>query len=377
MITIVYGAIILKDQLKDYQYRGEAMEYKNFIDFMLETYEGKIKQDNRSDDDDDLKTTTRVGRPPNIRVPYKLGASKPTRGRIFRTTGHETLPRFVGKWFERKDNPNTQELYYASMLLVLNPWINLTDLKENHGTFEASWTEFSQQLTQAGKIFVANVDYYHECLDSAEARREEPYPEGNDLRESEEQPTDETAQLMADLFDDHMDITLTEEDVEHARNKKHDPREELQANIALNIANDIGILFIDKTAGDNLLPKPSVASKATSNMMDTIRNWDSYLKSARRKPIVVEESTIHVLDPLANACDASLFPINIVKLPCIQPQVQSTSNQCDDMEIIATGNQNTRPIYNLLNEDQKRAHDIVYDILLQHLSGSFAHQFWI
>ncbi|KAM6496748.1 hypothetical protein JOM56_006430 [Amanita muscaria] len=44
------------------------------------------------------------GRPPNLHIPYRDEAKKPSRCRIVRSSEHEHLARFVGKWFSRCDD---------------------------------------------------------------------------------------------------------------------------------------------------------------------------------------------------------------------------------------------------------------------------------
>ncbi len=39
MLTLVDGSVELKDQLKDYKFRGEELGSMNFLEFMLDTYE--------------------------------------------------------------------------------------------------------------------------------------------------------------------------------------------------------------------------------------------------------------------------------------------------------------------------------------------------
>lgn len=52
-LTIVDGIIELRDQLKDYQFRGDGLEGDNFLTFMMDTYEAKrdgvaVNEDNNS-----------------------------------------------------------------------------------------------------------------------------------------------------------------------------------------------------------------------------------------------------------------------------------------------------------------------------------------
>jgi len=116
-LTVVDGSVELKDQLRDYKYRGEELEYMNFLDFMLDTYEGS-KRDQDEDDDGTKETPFHEGpkprgpgRPPSMQSHYQDEANKGKRCRIKRSQGHETLPRIVGKWFCRSNNEVERDLF--------------------------------------------------------------------------------------------------------------------------------------------------------------------------------------------------------------------------------------------------------------------------
>ncbi len=106
------GTIELKDQLRDYKFRGEELTTMNFLDFMLDTYE-------------DSKHC-----------------------RIRRSQGHETLSRFIGKLFCRSDNDHDRDLFRGSMLMLLKPWRNLHQLKGPTETFETAFDNFISQADE-------------------------------------------------------------------------------------------------------------------------------------------------------------------------------------------------------------------------------------
>jgi len=89
--------VILKDQLWDYQYRGHDLDNCSLYDFFINTYEEESKAESTIP----LQNETSVkapGRPKNRRIPYLAEAEKPSRCRVERSKGHETMPRFIGKW---------------------------------------------------------------------------------------------------------------------------------------------------------------------------------------------------------------------------------------------------------------------------------------
>jgi hypothetical protein len=163
-VEVSEGHVRVKDDLRDYADRGEAYETLCFLDFMLDTYEGG-KEDSGS--------RHGRGRHRNARVHYRAGSGRDSNFRITRTLGHERMPDFVGVWFPRKDDTDTYPLYCASMLALLVPWRHLADLRTPDGSFV---TPFEAFLTVAGaraKAMMENIQYYHECLDGVQQRREQ------------------------------------------------------------------------------------------------------------------------------------------------------------------------------------------------------------
>ncbi|KAF8180864.1 hypothetical protein BJ912DRAFT_1062309 [Pholiota molesta] len=241
-VSLVDGVMTLRDQLKEYQFRGDAMESLSFLKFMVDTYEGKVlASDEREQEDTQDKAT--AGRPPNSRVAYRHGYGKPTRTRVYRTNGHEMLPRFVGKWFARKDDPSTREMFFASMLVIHKPWRTLSDLKSHFTSFEAAFTLFSHNMDKSVEIFIANASYYYEASDKAKARREEGYP-NNEFIEFDDEIDDVEDQFIAQAEDDYMEIELTEADVDAARERRHDGKELLHAMNAMDIAENVGVFNV-------------------------------------------------------------------------------------------------------------------------------------
>jgi hypothetical protein len=175
LLTLVDGSVELRDQLKDYQYRGEELESMNFLDFMLETYEVAREEKEvqvviEASLDENLHTRP-LGRPPSIRIPYQDVGGKGKRCRIIRQAGHETLPRFVGRWFCRSDDDFEKDLFRASILMLLKPWRLLHELKDSMETFENAFEMFMLFADDKCKRVVTNIDYYYECSDGAKVER--------------------------------------------------------------------------------------------------------------------------------------------------------------------------------------------------------------
>ncbi|KAF8803427.1 hypothetical protein BYT27DRAFT_7214734 [Phlegmacium glaucopus] len=176
IITMESGVITLKDQLHEYMYRGEEIIEMSMLTFILNTYDAKGEQgdDGLGDQQGGVEPgTSTMGRRPNRRVPYRQGFGKVGRSRVFRTEGHETLPHIVGSWFPRNDRPRERELYCASMLVLLMPWSDLSDLKADTETFDQRFNCFIAGATKKTHDILENIQYYYECYDGAKSRREE------------------------------------------------------------------------------------------------------------------------------------------------------------------------------------------------------------
>jgi hypothetical protein len=143
----------------------------NFFEFMLNTYEDskESKHDTGSSENQADGAPKMRGRPCSTRIPYQDRAGKGKHCRIQRSQDHETLPRFVGKWFCRSDTNNERDLFRASMLMLLKPWRDLNNLKSDMETFENTYDLFYMETNEKCHQVIANVQYYFECSDGAKA----------------------------------------------------------------------------------------------------------------------------------------------------------------------------------------------------------------
>lgn len=97
-IAMVANEVQLKDQMKDYQFRGDALEDMSLFEFVVETYERQKPNDstatNANEEDVDNNNSNRPAgrRLRSVRVPYRDGAGKPKMCRVVRAEGHDTVP---------------------------------------------------------------------------------------------------------------------------------------------------------------------------------------------------------------------------------------------------------------------------------------------
>ncbi|KAF7296369.1 ATP-dependent DNA helicase [Mycena chlorophos] len=150
-----HGQFVLKDQLKQYQDRGHALDDMSFYDFFRLTYDGEMLEERA------VTNTPARGRPRSVRVPYLPEANR-SGCRVIRGEQHETNLHFIGRWFPRANDPIVAEYYSAQMLLLLSPWCSLCDLKGNHLSFQAALTAFKSQATAHHLRILDNIQYFYQ-----------------------------------------------------------------------------------------------------------------------------------------------------------------------------------------------------------------------
>ena len=353
-ITMVSGAITLKDQLHEYMYRGEEMSDMDLLTFMLDTYDAKADQandrcDQQGTDNMDLRTS---GRAPNRRVLYRQGFTRTGRCRVYRTSGHETLPHFMGSWFPRNDRPCESELYCASMLALLKPWTDLSQIKRDTESFEEVFEQFLSSASQKTLDIIENIQYYYECYDGAK-RRLDAQPLGSDADRNLVYGDENVGEELKDDLGCYSaePENVTDEDIELAYTARGTMRERLYAEVALNIARDNGVLP-EGTADTTFLP---MAEKALPSDLKKIQGWEEQLKTVCRRE--------------ADEGGPALF-VNIDGAgPAPQVILNRQANEAQASVDHSSGATNSRPKRDLLKGDQRRAHDIIEKQLLRRLAG--------
>jgi hypothetical protein len=352
IITMVSGVITLKDQLHEYMYRGEEMGGMSLITFVLETYDAKAEQSDVDQGVSDDTARRTCGRPPNRRVSYRQGFTRIGRCRVYRTAGYETLPHFMGGWFPRNDRPRERELYCASILALLKPWTNLSELKTDNETFEQVFDSFIDSAPKKTLDIIENIQYYYECYDGAKRRRElqdTGYETGRGV-DYEEDGCREDLTTDTLVFPSEV-IEVTDEDIEMAYNSRGAMRERLYAEVALNTALDCGV-FSEFLPHSVFLPS---AEKALTEDLKTFRAWEEQLKAICRRE--ADEGGPGLFPNVDVAAPAST---DIYDLPGIETRhepetVRRTTHH--------------RPKRELLKGDQRRAHDIIETQLLKRMAG--------
>ena len=376
IVTAVDGTLELKDQLRDYRFRGEELVHMNFFDFMLETYESSMEADSNvnepdrnvddENDDDETPRSRGRGRPLSARIPYQDEARKAKCARIQRSKGHETLPRFVGKWFSRSDTESEKDMHKASMLMLLKPWRNLQELKDNMETFEDAYNRFMAQADEKIHRVVANIQYYYECSDGAKAEREKananPQP-GNADADDNDRPEfavdvdkREVDELYAAI---NSEGEITDDDIERARLMTTDARERLYGENAVWLGYEAGFFEdAEPSTGSTRLARAMLSDEA-----EKIAAWDKQLKATAREQMN-EFGTINIADD--NEVGSSIGHADPVETAETAHDIRARAPAVQQQ---GGGESATRVELAKLNEEQRRAHDIIEERLKEHLAG--------
>jgi hypothetical protein len=326
--------LTIKDDLKDYVDRGAALAGCNFLDFFLNTYEGEIL----------APPATNRGRKPNERVPYLENTGHGTKCRVIRTTGHETMPMFVGEWFPRNDVEEERELYCASMLALLQPWHNIGELKSAVEKFEESFSGFMKKADDHTMDIIQNIQYQHECSDSAAKKRSADREDNAIVELSRNEAAVNSTEYEGGYDESSEPVQFTQNDIERELASEFSLEDQLYAETALNIAMDKKI-FDEENARRSSWE--ILAAPATHEQIINFQIVEKMIKKITKNRTTTD-----------NRQDISLTSVDSTAEWSEEPGVSTIQTLSDEP-----------PEVNLLNNEQRRAHDIVVNHLKSHLAG--------
>ncbi|KAH9025253.1 hypothetical protein EDB84DRAFT_1613857 [Lactarius hengduanensis] len=250
-IQMVEGRLLFKDQIREYLDRGEALLSWNFLDYFLGTYDGRFLKE---------RTSAR-GRPSNIRVPYREGSNRD------------------GQWFPKRDEADPNGLFFACMLALLKPWASLTDLKGDTETFQHAFHDFASTAPDDTLATIANIEFYHECSESARRHTEAAGGTDHDNEQSgyiDGDFEDVSGQQILDVDNDNrFKKKITDDEILKAIDRPFAPRELLHTDIAVNIGTDCGALADLQYSVAYCEP----ARPATATQLDLFPHWQTSLDS--------------------------------------------------------------------------------------------------
>ena len=352
--------IELKDQLRDYQYRGDTLSTMNFYEFMLNTYEETCKDNSEAQDIHAAPLNS--GRPRNARIPYLPQAEKANKCRVVRKEGHEMLLRFIGRWFPQNNDPSgDNELNAACILLLFKHWRNLTELQIEHQSFAHSLADFLTTATEKQADMIENIQYYHDCWDVAQKRRDafrqgETFKlfdyERQSMQTMEEDLPEDPTDISVDLRTEMAKEMVDENDIEKARLKQHTNRDRDFANQAMALAYTANVFGDPYKATVGRLA--NLPRRASPDDMKIIDGWEHTLRELSRKQI-----------ERAGITDLTRMHTYSTKLqPTIALHIDAEEATPKGTQSTSTGSGSTneavgRPKVNMLNAEQRLAHDII------------------
>jgi hypothetical protein len=294
----------------------------------------------------------------NIHIPYQPNTHHDGHVRVLRTEGHETMPHILGPWFPRANDPSFESLYCASILALLKPWRNLTDLKEADQRFPLAYNRFITHASVATKRLISNIQYFHECSDKAKHEQEEgsatsqstfaTLDQGEHLDDNEESGDDDYFAMDTNTEEDRL---ISDEDILRATETSSTTREMVYADVAMNIAEEHGLFSEDDLL--SVMNRPAMIA-SEENLKDYIR-WQQHIEQVQETRIEEQSQISHELPPTAP------FTVPITQNSGSTTVSFPRSAQLHDKIM--------RPPPSYLNEEQSMAFNIVSHHLYQHLLG--------
>lgn len=347
----------VRSQVEDYVKRGDGLEDTNVLQFFVDTREIEVKENSRDEGEEYPNVTTRRGRPRHDRVRYQEShSSYNTRQRLFRAPNHNTLPNFIGIGFARSDDPEIQEYYSATMLMLFKPWRHLDQLKEGFDTWTEAFDRFLQTASHRTHSLISNIQHFHRCSAAAQMEREK---EEEELAAEAEGPRfDTNAAIRDDATDagDHYDADVyTQETLDNLRAQLR-RQENPDGYLAVEKGHQIGMF--QTSASSTLVGSATVASDQD---VQNLNRWQDILRNAGVSLTQDQtgETRAEPREPQGDVrpLDTSVLQDDSTSSVFVRPSLLSE----EALPGLDPGH---------LLTDQRRAYDIVTWHLSQHLAGA-------
>jgi PIF1-like helicase len=252
------------------------------LDFFVDTYETPITRRDREREAtaDDGEDYARLGRPINERIRYLDRHPKAEQvHRVLRSDGHRNLPNIVGQWFTARNDPDTYDLYCASMQMLLKPWRNIsTDLKFSSETWVEAFDKFVSVSSPRIRNLLSGTQYLHECESAAKQNDGTPTVEGAIPHDSISNQYDNSEMMEVDGFEiPRDDIEYTEEGLIQLIKSLTSVGEEWHARIAVEIGRYAHIFQSDVDSWS--ASKASSIRKATGDDIRKLLLWKQQMSA--------------------------------------------------------------------------------------------------
>ena len=362
MITLLAnakGQLYTCSQLQDYVFRGKAMEHCCLLAFVIDTWEETYKPEAQTACEEE--GTMKRGRPAHPRAHYLEDHPKSsTHRRVFRAKGHNTLPQIAGLWFPQSDEGNTHDFYCACMLALLKPWCHKQDLKTDSKTWAAAFSHFRENATWEQKRIIAGIQYYYKSKTACETSRSD-----QNIERVGEEPRKVRREDMEDgdggsLVEDTC-IPLTEQDLVEFQRDQVSPREETNANLAIEIAKACGLF---SSAPNTIAPSVVSYRFATGNDETRLFEWLTRMRAVTENVVTPD----HFQPRPSNSAHQHITELGQTLFD------SDTAHTCLIADLAAEASTLPAATPNKLLEDQRRAYDIIDWHLGQHISGRHPKQ---
>ena len=339
MLTIVDGSLQTSSQFKDYVNRGTLLEHYSLLQFYRDTYSGfKLRS----------SSSGHLNPGSSKRSYYKDDTEASSICRVIRRKGHETKVEFVGAPIPRADDKNKRSLYCATILALLVPWRNISSIQGDSISLEDEFQRFISVASEKDKSTIENMQYYYEASDGARRKRSDSYG----TRHMEEDAVEYEGEEDAVEKEAWAEMLVTEDQIEQAIEEPFRPDEQLFAEVAMNIAADVGI-FPDDEESHYLgvdSKRWKVARTADSENIVRYNEWADQISK-----IGAHDAAETLMDNRAD-----IMPAGYDLWPDIEPEAFLRESK-KGLEL---------PHLNILNEEQRMAHDIV----INHLDAELANR---
>jgi len=229
-----------------------------------------------------------VGGKPNERISYKAETGHGNKCQIIRIDGHETMLNFIGSWFPRNNVKELEDIYCISILTLLCPWTDLSDLVTPRQTLKGVFDHFIASCNEHYLDIINNIQYQHNSFNAAQKKKRETN------RNSESEVLDINT-------DDHVDQNTSDctnpddveecqfgefiqHDVEVQLANKFSQEEKLYAEVAINIAVNHGI-FRENTTQPVWKP---LAKHASEEEMESYLSLQNMVKAVTKNRIILD-----------------------------------------------------------------------------------------
>lgn len=334
----------------------------SFYEFSLNTYDKPIVPKktqptpavDEGDQDDDAEPVAQVGKIPSLHGAYLEGHPfAASRRRILRKGDHNNLLAFIGSsdFGTFPSEKNTPAFHAATMLAMFSVWNSFEDLyalARSAGSWESAWARFLSESRQEIRNLVANTGLERQARSAAEASSVKERRNQDVLDQDQEIPDYEQSRTFRHVGDAE-DEDDDPDQVETVQPWRPDEKSSAEAQEATAIARQCR-LYASPSAY-----QPQKCTSWSSEKLNACKStWEAALSAFRSVDAAAEMD----VDDLGGLQGFFMDPA--VLAPGTSDQVPRGASTFISAATDSTSTSTTR-IYSTLNEDQKRAVDIVLE----------------